>query len=408
MFKEEVLERFLRYAKVDTMSDDKLAQSIHPSTPGQWDLLKMLRDELIEMGLKDATLDDKGYLLAHLEATDPTKDCIAFSSHVDTASDVMGNGVKPRVVRNYDGKDITLNSSYSILAKDNPDLASYIGTDLVVTDGNTLLGGDDKAGVAEIMTAVHYLACNPQIKRGEVEVLFSPDEETGFGMDFFNPEKLHAKALYTVDGGTRYEVEAECFNAASVEIKFTGVSYHLGAARGRMVNAVTMLSYFVNALPQAESPEATDERYGYYCAHEISGSACETTLTVLLRDFDLDNLNYRIEVLKNLAKTTELLYKGGKVEVSARYSYYNMINAALSKPKALNAVYEAGKVLGQDLVTRVIRGGTDGARIAQSGIPCPNLYTGVYNMHSRFEWCAVEAMNDSVKLIVETVRQWAL
>lgn len=409
MYKQEVLDRFLRYVQVDTMSDESIADKKHPSTPGQWDLLRMLEGELKGLGLKDVVLDEYGYLLARLDATEQGIPSIAFCSHVDTADDVEGNHVRPRVVENYDGKDIRLNDEYSIVAADNPELARYVGSTIITSSGDTLLGCDDKGGVAEIMTAVSYLVKHPEIKHGEIEILFSPDEETGCGMDFFDASRLNAKALYTVDGGTRYEVELECFNAATVKVHFSGVSYHLGAARGRMVNALTMASAFINAIPQAESPEATDGRYGYYCAQSASGNATDMDVTVYLRDFDYDGLLRRIEVLQSLGKTVELLYAGGKVSVDSKISYLNMGEAAKKDPWAVEAIFKAGKALGQPLHTEIIRGGTDGSRIAQiKGIACPNLYTGGHNYHSRFEWAALDAMNDSVALIIEIARQWAL
>ena len=409
MYKQEVLDRFLRYVQVDTMSDESIADKKHPSTPGQWDLLRRLEGELKGLGLKDVVLDEYGYLLARLDATEQGLPSIAFCSHVDTADDVEGNHVRPRVVENYDGKDIKLNDEYSIVAADNPELARYVGSTIITSSGDTLLGCDDKGGVAEIMTAVSYLVKHPEIKHGEIEILFSPDEETGCGMDFFDASRLNAKALYTVDGGTRYEVELECFNAATVKVHFSGVSYHLGAARGRMVNALTMASAFINAIPQAESPEATDGRYGYYCAQSASGNATDMDVTVYLRDFDYDGLLRRIEVLQSLGKTVELLYAGGKVTVDSKISYLNMGEAAKKDPWAVEAIFKAGKALGQPLHTEIIRGGTDGSRIAQiKGIACPNLYTGGHNYHSRFEWAALDAMNDSVSLIIEIARQWAL
>ena len=409
MYKQEVLDRFLRYVQVDTMSDESIADKKHPSTPGQWDLLRMLEGELKGLGLKDVVLDEYGYLLARLDATEQGLPSIAFCSHVDTADDVEGNHVRPRVVENYDGKDIRLNDEYSIVAADNPELARYVGSTIITSSGDTLLGCDDKGGVAEIMTAVSYLVKHPEIKHGEIEILFSPDEETGCGMDFFDASRLNAKALYTVDGGTRYEVELACFNAATVKVHFSGVSYHLGAARGRMVNALTMASAFINAIPQAESPEATDGRYGYYCAQSASGNATDMDVTVYLRDFDYDGLLRRIEVLQSLGKTVELLYAGGKVTVDSKISYLNMGEAAKKDPWAVEAIFKAGKALGQPLHTEIIRGGTDGSRIAQiKGIACPNLYTGGHNYHSRFEWAALDAMNDSVALIIEIARQWAL
>ena len=407
MFKEEVLERFLRYTVIDTMSDESLADKKHPSTEGQWDLLRLLEKELKGMGLSDVELDKHGYLLARVPATEKGLPAVAFSSHVDTADDVEGNHVHP-VVNDYKGGDIVLKNGLVLELAKNPDLAQYKGSKIITSEGDTLLGCDDKGGICEIMTAVSYLVKHPEIKHGEIEILFSPDEETGFGMDFFDAKRLHSKAFYTVDGGERYTVELECFNAATVKVHFSGVSFHLGAARGRMVNALTMAASFINALPQAESPEATDGRYGYYCAQQASGNATDMDVTLYLRDFDYDNLLRRIDVLKALGSTIEALYIGGKVKVDAKISYLNMGEEAKKSPKAVDAIFDAGKVLGQPLEKQIIRGGTDGSRIAQmAGIPCPNLYTGGYNYHSRYEWAALDAMNESVALIIEIIRQWA-
>ena len=407
MFREEILERFLRYVVVDTMSIEALADKKHPSFEGEWDLLRMLEKELRELGLKDVELDDHGYLLARVPATAPDIPAVAFSSHVDTADDVEGNHVKP-VVNDYKGGDIKFRNGLVIEASANPHLAQYAGSKIITSEGDTLLGCDDKGGIAEIMTAVSYLVKHPEIRHGEVEILFSPDEETGYGMDFFDATRLHSKAFYTVDGGERYYVELECFNAATVKVHFSGVSYHLGAARGRMVNALTMAAAYINALPQAESPEATDGRYGYYCAQTANGTATEMDVTVYLRDFDYENLMRRIDVMKKLATAIEALYIGGKVTVDAKVSYLNMGEAAKKNPKAVDAIFKAGEVLGQPLRTEIIRGGTDGSRIAQMlGIPCPNLYTGGHNYHSRYEWAALDAMAESTGLIIEIIKQWA-
>lgn len=407
MFKEEVLERFLRYTVIDTMSDESVADKKHPSTEGQWDLLRLLEKELRGMGLTDVELDGHGYLLARVPATDKGLDAIAFSSHVDTADDVEGNHVHP-VVNDYKGGDIVLKNGLVLEVSKNPDLEQYKGSKIITSEGDTLLGCDDKGGISEIMTAVSYLVKHPEIRHGEIEILFSPDEETGFGMDFFDAKRLHSKAFYTVDGGERYSVELECFNAATVKVHFSGVSFHLGAARGRMVNALTMAASFISALPQAESPEATDGRYGYYCAQQANGNATDMDVTLYLRDFDYDNLLRRIEVLKSLGSAIEALYIGGKVTVDAKISYLNMGEEAKKSPKAVDAIFAAGKALGQPLEKQIIRGGTDGSRIAQMAeIPCPNLYTGGYNYHSRYEWAALDAMNDSVALIIRIIRQWA-
>ena len=404
---DALLQRFLRYVEVDTMSDPHALDGSHPSTAGQWELLRMLEQELKDFGLSDVSLDDKGYLLALVPGNVENVPTIGFMAHVDTADDVMGNGVKPRVIDSYDGKDIRLDSEITMLAASNPELAKYVGETIVVTGGDTLLGGDDKAGVAEIMTAVKYLLDNPDIPHGPVEIIFTPDEETGAGMDYFPYGSLRSKACYTVDGGCRYEIETECFNAATVKVHFSGIAAHLGAARGKMVNALTMAAAFVQSLPQAESPEATDGRYGYYCAQEISGNATELDLTVYLRDFDLDNLKRRISVLEQLGKTMEGLFAGGSCAVESKIIYYNMAGSAKEHPEVISAIYDAGKELGMPLFESIIRGGTDGARLAEKGVPCPNLFTGGHNLHSRYEWTALPAMKDSVRLVLGIIAQWA-
>lgn len=404
---DELLQRFLRYVKVDTMSDPHALETCHPSTAGQWDLLRMLEQELKGFGLADVSLNDKGYLIARVPGTVESAPTIGFMAHVDTADDVMGNGVKPRVIETYDGKDIQLNAGVTMPVATNGELSGYVGETIIVTDGTTLLGGDDKAGVAEIMTAVKYLLDNPELSHGPIEIIFTPDEETGAGMDHFPYHAIQSKACYTVDGGSRYEIETECFNAATIKVHFSGIAAHLGSARGKMVNALTMATTFVQALPQAESPEATDGRYGYYCPQEISGNATDLDLTVFLRDFDLDNLKRRIKVLEDLGKTVEGLFFGGVCSVDAKISYYNMAGSAKEHPEVISAIYDAGKELGMPLFESIIRGGTDGARLAEKGVPCPNLFTGGHNLHSIYEWTALPAMKDAVRLVLGIVSQWA-
>lgn len=405
-FAEDILQRFLRYAAVDTMSDDTLVATKSPSTDGQWDLLNLLVAELKEMGISDILIDTHGVVIARIPSNlDYEVPTIGFMAHVDTADDVPGNGVKPRVIESYDGLDIPLNTEYTIAVDDNEELAQYKGETLIVTDGTTLLGSDDKAGVAAIMAVAKDLSSDPSIKHGPLELIFTSDEETGSGMDTFPYDKIECAYCYTIDGGKRFEIESECFNAATVNVHFSGVSYHLGAARGRLVNALTMAAFFINALPQAESPEATDGRYGYYCAHTINGTATEVDLTIYLRDFDIDILNHRIEALKLLAQSAEALYPQGKVRVDAKYSYYNMAMVAKEKPIAMDNLRSAGKRLGMDLQEALIRGGTDGARMAnEHNIPCPNIFTGGHNLHSRFEWAALSAMEDSARLVKEIIK----
>ncbi len=405
-FAEDILQRFLRYAAIDTMSDDTVVATKSPSTDGQWDLLNLLVNELKQMGHTDIHIDSNGVVIARIASNlDYEVPTIGFMAHVDTADDVPGNGVKPRVIEAYDGSDIPLNNEYTIKVEDNEELEQYKGETLIVTDGTTLLGSDDKAGVAAIMAVAQAIKDDPTFKHGPLELIFTSDEETGSGMDTFPYDKIDCAYCYTIDGGKRYEIESECFNAATVNVHFSGVSYHLGAARGRLVNALTMAAFFINALPQAESPEATDERYGYYCAHTINGTATEVDLTVYLRDFDLAILNGRIEALKLLAKSAEALYPQGKVSVEAKHVYYNMALVAKEKPIAMDNLREAGRRLGMNLQEALIRGGTDGARMAnEHKIPCPNIFTGGHNLHSRFEWAALPAMVDSATLVKEIIK----
>lgn len=402
---QDILERFLRYAAVDTMSDEHLASTIHPSTPGQMVLLSMLERELKEFGVKDVTLTETGYLIARIPATVTDAPTIGFMAHVDTADDVYGNGVKPQVIESYDGNDIILQEG-RILAKNTPEISQYIGQTIITSDGTTLLGADDKAGVAELMAVAKLLAENKSYKHGLVEFIFTCDEETGFGMDFFPYDLLKSTCCYTLDGGKRFEIETECFNAATVKIRFTGIAAHLGAARGIMVNALTMAASYLRSLPQAESPEATDGRYGYYCAQEMKGNATEAEMTVYVRDFDAANFQRRLEVLQQLGKMIEALYPGGTCEVAHKISYYNMAGSAKDNPEVIEAIYNAGKKLGMPLTEEIIRGGTDGARLAEKGIPAPNIFAGGHNLHSYYEWAALAAMEDAAKLTLGIIEYW--
>ncbi|OHD29843.1 MAG: peptidase T [Spirochaetae bacterium HGW-Spirochaetae-4] len=406
---QNILNRFLKYVAIDTMSDPHITDH-RPTSDGQIELLRLLEAELRALGIGDIVFDPKGYLVARIPSNLPkgkSAPTIGFMAHVDVADDVAGNGVKARVIDSYDGNDIVLNREYSIMKDDNPLLAGYIGQQLVVTDGTTLLGGDDKAGVAILMALAERLVADDAIGHGEVELVFTSDEETGSGMDAFDVGMLRSRCCYTIDGGERGEIEAECFNAATVEVDFQGIPYHLGAARGRMVNSVSMAVSFIASLPRSESPEATDGRYGYYCAEEIKGSSIHTHAVFYLRDFELDGLERRIDVLRSLATTTEKLFSGGKVEVNSKIVYQNMYEAIKKDPAIMDAIWKAGEKLGVKLHEKIIRGGTDGARLAQMGIPAPNLYTGSHNLHSRFEWVAVGAMEESALLVEQIIAHWA-
>ncbi len=404
--KNDLISSLLKYTVVDTMSDEKLAETKHPSTLNQLDLINLLKKDLEELNIEDVTVGPEGVLVAHIPATVEDAPCIGLMAHVDTADDVEGNGVKAQVIENYDGKDIALKGSARIIKREeNPELANYVGSTIITSDGTTLLGADDKAGVSEIMAIAKILVNHSEIEHGEVEIIFTCDEETGCGMDAFPYDRIHCDYCYTIDGGTRYEIESECFNASKVTVDFKGVSYHLGAARGKMVNALTLATSFVNNLPQAESPEATDQRFGYYCPLELNATNDEAHLMIYLRDFEISEIERRENVLKSLSQMIEQINPGSKVSINFKRQYYNMKDISLKNPKVLESIYEAGRRLEQPLFESPIRGGTDGARMAnEKGIPCPNIYTGGHNYHSYYEWCAVDAMEDAVKLILEIIK----
>ncbi len=402
---DDILDRFLRYVAIDTMSDGALIYTKHPTTDGQMVLLRLLEKELTEeLGIKDVTMDPNGIVIAKIPGNCSNPNClsIALMAHVDTASAVMGNGVKARVIESYDNKDILLGDSRYLTIADNPELLNYEGETLIVTDGTTLLGGDDKAGIAQIMGLARLLTSDPSIQHGPVELYFTSDEEVDCGMDYFPYAQSTCTWCYTVDGEKRYPIDTECFNAAANHVVIEGISFHLGAGRGKIVNAVTVASALVNALPQAESPEATDERYGYYCPLEIKGTLEKASVDVYVRDFDLSGLNRRIETVKTLAKTMESLYPGAKISVETTYQYYNFAEEVKKDPRAMELVRDAGRALNMPLVETLIRGGTDGAWMAQERkIPCLNLFAGTYNRHSVYEWVALPAMEDGSLLMLK-------
>ena len=403
-FNDSVRDRFIRYTTYDTMSDGNASGNRRPTTEGQEELLLVLKKELEELGLETYYGEEKvvmGVLKGSSSGT-----TIGFMAHVDTADDCNGNGVKAKVWSNYDGGVIELEDGVVLDPEKDKDLLLYKGKEIITSDGTSLLGSDDKAGVAIIMEAVKYLVEHPEVKRPDIEVYFTPDEETGSGMDMFPYDRLKSKCCYTVDGEAEGEVELECFNAATVEILLKGVSIHLGSARGTMVNAVTMASHIVTSLPQAESPEATDGRYGYYCPLVLEGTATEAKLSVFIRDFDMEKFKHRIESVEKIVAAVEALY-GGEIKANVSVSYHNMAEANKKNPGAIEAVYSASQKLGLAIREEIIRGGTDGARLAETGVACPNLYTGGHNLHSLKEWIAVDAMSNSINLCLGIIDYWS-
>ena len=403
-FNDSVRDRFIRYTTYDTMSDGNASGNRRPTTEGQEELLLVLKKELEELGLETYYGEEKvvmGVLKGNSSGT-----TIGFMAHVDTADDCNGNGVKAKVWSNYDGGVIELEDGVVLDPEKDKDLLLYKGKEIITSDGTSLLGSDDKAGVAIIMEALKYLVEHPEVKRPDIEVYFTPDEETGSGMDMFPYDRLKSKCCYTVDGEAEEEVELECFNAATVEILLKGVSIHLGSARGTMVNAVTMASHIVTSLPQAESPEATDGRYGYYCPLVLEGTATEAKLSVFIRDFDMEKFQHRIESVEKIVAAVEALY-GGEIKANVSVSYHNMAEANKKNPGAIEAVYYASQKLGLAIREEIIRGGTDGARLAETGVACPNLYTGGHNLHSLKEWIAVDAMSNSINLCLGIIDYWS-
>ena len=396
-FREELLGNFIFYTRFDTMSIPAHVGIQRPTSEGQKELIKELESELRALGLS-VEIEDNWALKGLLKGNKDGR-CMAFMAHVDTSDDVMGNGVKAQVIE-YEGGDISLPSGLVIKAEENPDLDCYVGTKIVTSDGTTLLGSDDKAGVAIIMSAIGYLARHPEVPHPDIEVYFTTDEETGAGMDGFPYDRMNACVCYTVDGSREGEIETECFNAATITVRVRGVSIHLGSARGVMVNALTILSQIASTLPQAESPEATDGRYGYYAPLDVRASAAEGEMQIFIRDHDEVAFNYRLDAVRRLVEAVAFIYKG-KADVSVFVSYHNMADVNKKDPEAVEAIFAAARELGIDCYEEIIRGGTDGARIAEcKGISAPNIFTGGHNLHSLSEWVSLEAMNKAANLVL--------
>jgi tripeptide aminopeptidase len=405
-FQKQILDRFLTYVKIHTTSDRHV--DAIPSTPGQWDLLKLLADELRSIGVSDIELTEQGYLIARIPPTAGSEgvSTIAFMAHVDTVSDAPGEGVKPQVFRDYSGDVITLKGGVVIDPSKNDVLASRVGDTIITSDGTTLLGADDKAGIAEIVTAAAWLLSHPEVEHGGVELVFTPDEETGRGMDLFPVDKLNSVCAYTLDGDVEGTIEAECFNAEKADVSFTGVSIHPGTARGGLVNAVAMAASFATMLPRNESPEATDGRYGFYLPMEISGTHEQASLSILLRDFEQEEIERRRRTLGLLAEAVQGQYPGGTVTIECTKQYVNMRQYLDDEPLVVELLEEAVRASGMEPITKIIRGGTDGARLSAMGIPTPNIFTGGNSYHSRGEWAALGVMVRASQVVLHLISLW--
>ncbi|HJR59276.1 MAG TPA: peptidase T [Vicinamibacterales bacterium] len=409
--KTSALERFLRYVTIDTRADDSSAAS--PSTPGQLVLMELLASELRALGLDDVVVDGHGYLMASVPATSANPDVpvIGFIAHVDTSPEMSGAGVRPIVHRHYDGRDIVLpdDPSAVLRASEDPALAARIGDDIVTASGTTLLGADDKAGVAEIMAAVEYLVAHPELAHGKVRIAFTPDEEIGRGADHFDVERFGATCAYTLDGGSRGELELESFSADLFTVTFKGFNTHPGYAKGRMVNSIRVAADFIASLPRWEmTPETTAGDEGYVHPYDLRASVDETTVKVLIRDFITGELGTKRALLEHLAREAAAAVPGCRVETTLTAQYRNMREVLDRHPAVIERARAAMRRAGIEPVENPIRGGTDGSRLSFMGLPTPNLFAGEHNFHSRLEWVSGQDMDKAVEVIVELCRMWEL
>ncbi len=407
-FTHTVTERFLRYVVIDTQSDP--ASPTCPSTEKQKDLGRLLAAELREIGLSDAHLDDHGYVYATIPAnTDKRVPVICFCSHMDTSPDCSGANVRPQIVRNYQGGDIVLPADPSQVIRfgEHPALATQIGHDIITTDGTTLLGADNKAGLAEIMDAVHFLAKNPQIKHGTIKILFTPDEEIGRGVDKADLKKLGAEFAYTIDGESAGQIEDETFSADAATIAITGVSTHPGFAKGKMEHAIKIAAAIVERLPKNTcSPETTEGREGFLHPIGVSGTLEAATLGLIVRDFTEHGLREKERLLENIVKEVMADYPRSTYRIDIKQQYRNMKQVIDRHPEIVDYAVEAIRRAGLDPVKTSIRGGTDGSRLSFMGLPCPNIFAGEHAFHSRLEWVSRQDMEKAVHTIVHLAMIW--
>ncbi len=407
--KAAIAKRFMRYVRIDTQSDPR--SNSHPSTEKQKDLSRLLSAELKEMGIADAEMDEYGYVYATIPSNSKKKNIpvICFCSHVDTAPDCSGTNVKPILHKNYDEEDIILpdDPSQILSAISHPYLRSHIGEDIITASGNTLLGADDKSGIAVIMQAAEYLVNNPSIQHGTIKILFTPDEEIGKGTAKLDIKKLGADFGYTLDGGEAGSLEDETFNADGATIVINGVIAHPGYAKNKLVNALKVAGEILHALPTSEwAPEATEEKEGFVHPVRLEGIAEKATLEFIIRDFDVDALKESGKRLEKIAADIIDHYLGASMEFTITEQYRNMKQALVENPHVVVYAAEAIRRAGLDPVTESIRGGTDGSRLSYMGLPCPNIFTGMQGIHSKLEWIGVKDMAKSAETLVHLSMIW--
>ena len=403
-----ITDRFLKYVSFTTTSDENT--NMTPSTPGQMVFAVYLVEELNSIGLQDVDLDKNGYVMATLPAnTDKAIPTIGFVSHMDTSPDMSGRHVKPRVISNYDGKNIILNEEKSILFETEkyPEILQYKGQDIVVTDGTTLLGADDKAGIAEIVTAMEYLIAHPEIKHGKVRVGFTPDEEIGQGADHFNVTQFGAEWAYTMDGGEIGELEYENFNAAGAKVHFKGINVHPGYAYHKMINSMRIAQQFAGMLPRHETPEHTEGYEGFFHLTNMEGTVEKTTLQYIIRDHDRDRFERRKKEFEHLVHKINAEFGEGTATLDMKDQYYNMREKIEPVMHIIDLAFEAMKHVGVTPDVKPIRGGTDGARLSFDGLPCPNIFAGGHNFHGRFEYVPVQSMEKAMQVVVKIIENLA-
>lgn len=403
-----LVDRFLKYVTFDTQSDD--STGVTPSTPGQMEFVKYLRTELESLGLEEITLDENGYLFATLPAnTDKEVPVIGFIAHVDTSPDMSGKNVTPRIVKSYDGKDITLSAEpLCVLSPEQfPELLSHVGEDLIVTDGKTLLGADDKAGIAEIISAVVYLQQHPGIKHGKIRIGFNPDEEIGMGAHKFDVEKFGCQWAYTMDGSEVGELEYENFNAAAAKIVFKGRNVHPGYAKHKMINSMRLANQFISMLPRHETPEHTEGYEGFYHLVGIKGDVEETTLNYIIRDHCRERFENRKKEMEHLVRKINAEFGEGTAIIELKDQYFNMREKIEPVMHIIDVAFAAMEAVGVKPNVKPIRGGTDGAQLSFKGLPCPNIFAGGINFHGRYEFVPVQSMEKAMNVIVKIVEMVA-
>ena len=402
----ELKERFLKYVAINTRSDEN--SETFPSTAVQWNLLNALVEEMKLLGLEDVTIDKYGYAMGTIPATKGKENApvIGFLAHVDTAPDMSGENVRPRIIESYDGEDIVLNNALTMKVAEFPELKRFIGHTLIHTDGTTLLGADDKAGVAEIMTAAEYLMAHPEVEHGKIRIGFTPDEEIGRGVDFFDVKAFGADFAYTMDGGYEGELEYENFNAASAKIAIQGRNVHPGYAKNKMINAIEVACELNNMVPAIERPQYTEGYEGFYHCVGFNGTVEEASISYIIRDHDFDKFEAKKVWMWDCVGMLNKKY-GGALTLTIKDQYYNMRKMVEPHPQVIDNALAAMRDADVEPLVRPIRGGTDGARLSFMGLPCPNIFAGGMNFHGKFEYCSLNSMEKAVNVIINIAKRWA-